>query len=71
VVNAQHLVHNSCSISGWHAGHALDCEEAISFAQLHGIQSLVERFPFSRLDEAVRRLTSGQAKYRVVVVMEE
>ncbi|PHH58725.1 hypothetical protein CDD81_4738 [Ophiocordyceps australis] len=69
-VNATDLVHNSCSVGGWHAGHALDCEEAIDFAHLEGIRCMVERFPFEKIEEAAEHLHGSKARFRIVLTMQ-
>jgi uncharacterized zinc-type alcohol dehydrogenase-like protein len=39
----------------------------LDFAAFHGIAPDVEEFPFSRINDAVERLRSGAARYRVVL----
>lgn len=70
-VDTTQLIHKSCSLSGWHAGHALDCEDALDFAELHGIQCYVETFPLADIEEAAQHLLSGNARYRVVLEMDK
>lgn len=40
------------SIWSWPSGHATDSEEAIAFADLHGIDCLVKEFPLEQCNEA-------------------
>ena len=39
----------------------------LDFAARHGIAPQVERFPMSRVNEAVEHLRAGKARYRVVL----
>jgi D-arabinose 1-dehydrogenase-like Zn-dependent alcohol dehydrogenase len=43
------------SIWSWPSGHATDSEEAIAFAQLQGIDCMVEKFPLEKSNEAFGR----------------
>ncbi|KAJ4305674.1 hypothetical protein N0V90_001205 [Kalmusia sp. IMI 367209] len=58
------------SVHVWPAGHALDTEEAIEFAQRQGVKCLVEKFPLERTAEAVKRVTDNSVRFRGVIVME-
>ncbi|KAJ3499443.1 hypothetical protein NLG97_g333 [Lecanicillium saksenae] len=70
VLNAAHLIHNSCSVGGWHAGSALDCQYTVEFSQLTGIKPMVDVFPFSQVKEAANLVASGKCRYRVVLTMD-
>ena len=64
------LILGTRSVHGWPAGNALDCEEAISFAQLQGLDCRVETFPLSEAPKAFEAMTSGRVRGRAVIVME-
>ncbi|PHH81826.1 hypothetical protein CDD82_7760 [Ophiocordyceps australis] len=70
LVNSTQLLHMSCSVGGWHAGHALDCEEAINFAHLEGIRCMVETFPFEKIQDAAERVHSFKPRFRIVLTMQ-
>jgi D-arabinose 1-dehydrogenase-like Zn-dependent alcohol dehydrogenase len=57
------------SIRGWPAGHAKDSEDTLRFAATTGIRPMVETFPLSRAGEGFARMTSGKARFRVVLTM--
>lgn len=40
------------SIWSWPSGHATDSEDAIAFADLHGIDCLIKEFPLEQCNEA-------------------
>ena len=55
---------------GWPSGHALDSEEAIAFAETQGVNCMIEKFPFAKVNEAVEHMLSGKARFRSVLVMD-
>jgi D-arabinose 1-dehydrogenase-like Zn-dependent alcohol dehydrogenase len=63
------LVLGGRSVHGWPSGHALDSEEALEFARVHGVECMVEKFPMDQIDEAIERMTSGKVRFRGVLVM--
>lgn len=68
-VDSIHMIQQGLSVCGWPSGHALDCEEAIEFAQVHGVKCLVERFPMKEVTEATTHMTSGKVRFRSVLMM--
>lgn len=62
---------NSISVAGWPSGHAQDCEEAIAFAQTHGIKTMVEKFPFANVAEGVQKMVDNKVRFRSVLVMDQ
>lgn len=69
-VNTVPLIVKGISVHGWPAGHALDCEEAIDFAEHQGVKCLIQKFPFEKTEEAVKHMMSGKVRFRSVIVME-
>ena len=69
-VDTTQLVLGGLSFQGWPAGHALDCEEAIEFAQTHGVTCMVEKFPLAQANEAMEHMMSGKVRFRGVLTME-
>ncbi|KKY33253.1 putative alcohol dehydrogenase [Diaporthe ampelina] len=63
------MVTKAASVHGWPSGHALDCEETISFAGTHGVKCLIEKFPLDRVQEAFEHMTSGKVRFRAVLTM--
>lgn len=55
------------SVQGWPAGHPTDTEDTLSFSLLSGVRSLNEIYPLERAAEAYERMTSGKARFRVVL----
>ncbi|KAI0397425.1 hypothetical protein F5Y17DRAFT_415483 [Xylariaceae sp. FL0594] len=63
------LVQKGASVTGWPSGHALDVEEAISFAQTHGVKCMVEKFPLSDVLKAMEHTEKGNVRFRGVLTM--
>lgn len=63
------LVLKSASVTGWASGHALDSEEAIKFASVHGVKCMIEKYPLEKVQEAVDSLKAGKPRFRNVLVM--
>ncbi|KAL6691227.1 GroES-like protein [Trichoderma pleuroticola] len=57
-------------VQGWPSGHALDSEEAIRFAMLHGVECMVETFSLADAQKAIQSLVSGKPRFRNVLVMQ-
>lgn len=70
VVNTVDLIMAGASVHGWASGHALDSEEAIEFAKVHGVKSMVEKFSMAKAPEAMEHMLSGKVRFRSVLVME-
>lgn len=70
VVNTIDLIMAGASVHGWASGHALDSEEAIEFAKVHGVKSMVEKFSMAKAPEAMEHMLSGKVRFRSVLVME-
>lgn len=63
------LIQGGRSVHGWPSGHALDSEEAIEFAQIHGVECMVEKFSMDQINEAHEHMVKGDVRFRGVLVM--
>ena len=63
------LIPNALSIEGWYSGVSSDSEESLAFSDLAGVKSMNEAYPLDRVKEAYDRMTSGKARFRVVLTM--
>lgn len=68
-VNTVPMVLNALSVRGWPSGHALDTEEAIAFANRHGVECMIEKFPLEKANEAMEHMLSGKVRFRAVLTM--
>lgn len=66
-IPAMKLIGGQRRVSGSPTGSRGDIETMLQFAARHGVAPQVERFPMSRINEALARVASGQARYRVVL----
>ena len=64
------MIQKGASIHGWPSGQALDCEEAIDFAELHNVKCMIETFPLAKANEAFNHMMGGHPRFRAVLVME-
>jgi alcohol/geraniol dehydrogenase (NADP+) len=55
------------SISGSPLGSPTSTQKMLNFAARHGVEPIVEYFSFDRINEALDRLRSGKARYRIVL----
>jgi uncharacterized zinc-type alcohol dehydrogenase-like protein len=66
-VQAFPLIAAQRSISGSPLGSPATTSQMLEFAARHKIAPIVEKFPMSRVNDALDRLRSGKARYRVVL----
>jgi propanol-preferring alcohol dehydrogenase len=59
------------SVKGWYSGTAKDSQDTLSFSALTGVKSMNEVYPLDRVEEAYDRMMSGQARFRVVLQIEQ
>jgi uncharacterized zinc-type alcohol dehydrogenase-like protein len=55
------------SVSGSPVGSPGTIATMLEFAARHGIKPVVESYRFDQMNEAIARLRSGQARYRIVL----
>ena len=63
------LVMGRRTVKGWPSGTATDSEDAMRLAALSGIRPMIETFPLAEAAAAYDRMTSGKARFRVVLKM--
>ncbi|HTR51186.1 MAG TPA: alcohol dehydrogenase [Kofleriaceae bacterium] len=69
VVTPMQLISGSRSIQGWASGTPADTEDTLRFSELAGVRPMIETYPLDRAGEAYARMTSGHARFRVVITM--
>jgi D-arabinose 1-dehydrogenase-like Zn-dependent alcohol dehydrogenase len=65
------LIGKKSGICGWASGTATDSEDTCRFAELTGVESINEVFPFEKAQEAYDNMCSGKCRFRVVIKMSE
>lgn len=66
-LHAHDLIGGERAISGSPTGSPADIATMLDFAARHKIAPKVERFPMSSVNEAVRKLDAGKARYRIIL----
>jgi D-arabinose 1-dehydrogenase-like Zn-dependent alcohol dehydrogenase len=66
-VTAFQLIFGTKSIAGTAAGSALDVERTMRFAADSGVRPWVEEMPLEQAAEAFGKMTSGEARFRMVL----
>ena len=61
------LIMSQRSISGSPIGSPSTTAKMLDFASRHGIAPMIERFPMSRVNDAIEHLRAGKARYRIVL----
>jgi len=61
------LISGRRSVKGWYSGTAIDSQDTLKFSVLAGVRSMNEVFPLEKVAEAYDRMTSGKARFRVVL----
>jgi D-arabinose 1-dehydrogenase-like Zn-dependent alcohol dehydrogenase len=63
------LIVGSKAIQGWASGIATDSEDTMQFSTLTGVRPMIEKYPLEKAAEAYEQMTSGRARFRVVLTM--
>ncbi len=61
------LISGQKSVSGSPTGSPSAIDRMLEFSARHGIAPVVEKFPMSRVNDALDHLRSGKARYRIVL----
>lgn len=70
-VTAVSLIDGGKSVSGSYIGNRQRMREMLRFASLHGIAAQVEVLPLSQVNNAIEKVRLNQARYRMVLKMDE
>jgi uncharacterized zinc-type alcohol dehydrogenase-like protein len=65
------LILGQKSVSGSPTGSPTGIDYMLAFSARHGIAPITETFPMSNVNEAMDRLRSGKARYRLVLVNDQ
>jgi len=69
-VPAFSLIAAQRSVSGSPSGSPTGIDHMLAFSARHSVAPVVEFFPMSKVNDALERLRSGKARYRIVLVNE-
>ncbi|MFC3165800.1 alcohol dehydrogenase catalytic domain-containing protein [Ciceribacter thiooxidans] len=68
-VSSGYLVGAERGVIGSITGSPFENEKALAFSVLAGVRPMIETMPLERAQEAVERMRSGDAKFRIVLTM--
>ena len=57
------------TVRGWPSGTAKDSEDTLQFSLLSGVRPMIEKYPLEKVAEAYDQMSSGRARFRVVLTM--
>jgi D-arabinose 1-dehydrogenase-like Zn-dependent alcohol dehydrogenase len=63
------LIRGGKTMEGWPGVTPADSDDALRFAELHGVRAMIETYPLEKAAEAYARMMSGDAEFRVVLTM--
>jgi len=63
------LIMGKRNIQGWPSGTAMDSEDTLRFSAMTGVRPMIEKFGLRDVRKAYERMLSGEAEFRVVLVM--
>ncbi|VAW87191.1 Alcohol dehydrogenase [hydrothermal vent metagenome] len=66
-LNVFSLIMGQRSVSGSPSGSPATIANMLEFANRHNIKPVIEKFSFGEINEAISKLRSGQAHYRIVL----
>jgi D-arabinose 1-dehydrogenase-like Zn-dependent alcohol dehydrogenase len=64
------LLTNRQAVKGWYSGTSIDSQDTLNFSVQTGVRSMNESYPLERVSEAYDRMSSGKARFRVVLTLE-
>jgi len=67
-VPAMSLILGQKSVSGSPTGSPTAISTMLDFSARHAIAPIIETYPMSKVNDALDRLRSGKARYRIVLV---
>jgi len=66
-VPAFSLIMGQKDVSGSPSGSPVAIDEMLEFSARHSVAPITETFPMSKINDAIERLRSGKARYRIVL----
>ncbi|KAK5071358.1 hypothetical protein LTR70_010621 [Exophiala xenobiotica] len=66
-IDTNAMIGKGLSVSAWPSGQAQDSEDTIVFAQVHGVECMVEKFPLEQANEALEKMEKGDIRFRGVL----
>ena len=61
------LIGGRLALRGWYSGTSIDSQDTLAFSVQSGVRSMNEEYPLEKVSEAYERMSSGHARFRVVL----
>jgi D-arabinose 1-dehydrogenase-like Zn-dependent alcohol dehydrogenase len=55
------------AVKGWYSGTSIDSQDTLAFSARSGVRPMNEVYPLDRVSDGYDRMTSGKARFRVVL----
>jgi D-arabinose 1-dehydrogenase-like Zn-dependent alcohol dehydrogenase len=55
------------AVKGWYSGTSIDSQDTLAFSARSGVRPMNEIYPLEKVSEGYDRMTSGKARFRVVL----
>lgn len=68
-VNVVDILTGQKTIQGWPSGTAKDSEDTLRFSVQSGVRPMIEKYPLEKINDAWEKMTSGRARFRVVLTI--
>ncbi len=68
-ITSLQLIFGRKTVRGWPSGTAKDSEDTLQFSLLSGVRPMIEKYPLEKVAEAYDQMSSGRARFRVVLTM--
>jgi D-arabinose 1-dehydrogenase-like Zn-dependent alcohol dehydrogenase len=69
IISAMPLIMGRRSVAGWYSGTARDSQDTLEFSALSGVHPMIEKYPLDRVGEGYEQMSSGKARFRVVLTI--
>jgi D-arabinose 1-dehydrogenase-like Zn-dependent alcohol dehydrogenase len=68
-INVVDILMSQRTIQGWPSGTAKDSEDTLRFSVQSGVRPMIEKYPLEKINDAWAQMTSGKARFRVVLTI--
>eukprot|EP01133_Synstelium_polycarpum_P010883 gene10883-12679_t len=65
------LLMNCASIVGWASGDSRDTEDTLKFSYNNQVETMIEKFPITKAQEAVDRMLSNKVRFRACITFDQ
>ena len=70
MISVMSLISGRRSVAGWYSGTARDSQDTLAFSVLSAVHPMIETYPLDQVADAYEQMTSGRARFRVVLTFD-